>query len=209
MLEKSIHLALRYVADEYSIDFKANTIQEDLEDLVVGLSSLVNNYSPKVVVLIDEYDAPIVNLPKGSDLEHENIKVMKDFFMTLKSLNIYFKLTFSPGVSKFSLSDVFSGANHLKDITIHQSADAMLGYTEVEILTTFSGYIENIKLQWSKYQEKDMTTEEVLTSMRLRYNGYRFNENGPSVYNPWSTFNFLGSVIFNVFLDGKSERISA
>ena len=89
-------------------------------------------------MLIDEYDAPIINLPKGSKLEQENIKVMKDFFMTLKSINNYFKLTFITGDSKFSLSDVFSGANHLKDITIHQSADAMFGYTEEEIVATFS-----------------------------------------------------------------------
>ena len=193
MLEKSIHIALRYIADEYHINLKANTIQEDLEDLVVGLSSIGNDYSPNIVVLIDEYDAPIVNLPKGSEIEQENIKVMKDFFMTLKSLNSYFKLTFITGVSKFILSDVFSGASHLNDLTITKSADAMFGYTQEEIIASFSADIEKVRLQWSKYEGNDITTKEVLTSIQSRYNGYQFHKKGASVYNPWSTLKFLES----------------
>ncbi|WP_114910221.1 AAA family ATPase [Cardinium endosymbiont of Sogatella furcifera] len=66
---------------------------------------------------------PIINLTKGSDLEKANIKVMKDFFMTLKSINKHLKFTFITGVSKFRLSDVFSGANHLDDITISKDAE--------------------------------------------------------------------------------------
>jgi len=151
------------------------------------------NYEPNIVVLIDEYDAPIVNLTKGSDLEQGNIKVMKDFFMTLKSLNECFQFTFITGVSKFSLSDIFSGANHLDDITVDIFADAMFGYTQEEIVRTFSVYLEGISLEWNKGSDKKITKEVVMEHMGHYYNGYRFHEKGASVYNPWSTLKFFKS----------------
>ncbi|TSJ80711.1 MAG: ATP-binding protein [Candidatus Cardinium sp.] len=150
-------------------------------------------YASKIVVLIDEYDVPIVHLTKGSDLEKANIKVMKDFFMTLKSLNDYFQLTFITGVSKFSLSDVFSGANHLDDITISKDADAMFGYTQDEILSTFPFYLESIALEWSQNRDKKITKEVVMERIAHYYNGYRFHEKGAPVYNPWSTLEFFKS----------------
>ncbi|WP_243516978.1 AAA family ATPase, partial [Candidatus Cardinium sp. cBcalN2] len=136
------------------------------------MTQLGNNYASKIVVLIDEYDAPIIHLTKGSDLEKANIKVMKDFFMTLKSLNSYFQLTFITGVSKFSLSDVFSGANHLDDITIDASADAMFGYTQEEITQTFSLNLEGIALEWSKNSDKEITKDMVMKQITHYYNGY-------------------------------------
>jgi len=118
---------------------------------------------------------------------------MKDFFMTLKSLNSYFKFTFITGVSKFSLSDIFSGANHLDDITISKNADAMFGYTQEEILHVFSENIHAIGLEWSKKENKKITDLEVMSRMATCYNGYKFHKDGVSVYNPWSTLKFLNS----------------
>ncbi|WP_342265516.1 AAA family ATPase [Cardinium endosymbiont of Philonthus spinipes] len=202
-LKKSIKSALKKIAWLYGFVIEDQTIKDTLENLVLQLVNLNSasskkeirqcNYESKIVVLIDEYDAPIVHLTKGSDLEQSNIKVMKDFFMTLKSLNKYFQFTFITGVSKFSLSDVFSGANHLKDITIDASADAMFGYTQEEMLTTFSNNLKDIAEKWSEKENKKVTESEVMQRIAAYYNGYRFHQNGLSVYNPWSTLRFLDS----------------
>ncbi|WP_342265381.1 AAA family ATPase [Cardinium endosymbiont of Philonthus spinipes] len=202
-LSASIKMVLKEIAFSYKVKIEDVTVKDALRSLVLQLIHLedtIDNkeniqsvYEPRIVVLIDEYDAPIVHLTKGSDLEKANIKVMKDFFMTLKSLNKHFQFTFITGVSKFSLSDVFSGANHLKDITIDASADAMFGYTQQEILTIFSKKLEDIAEQWSKKENKKITESEVMQRIAAYYNGYRFHQNGLSVYNPWSTLRFLDS----------------
>ncbi|MBX9890578.1 MAG: ATP-binding protein [Amoebophilaceae bacterium] len=188
-LELSIEDMLIEVASLYRLTLRGHLLKTKLANLVTDMTQLGNNYEPKVVILIDQYDSPIVHLTKGSDLEKENIKVMKDFFMTLKSLNEYFQLTFITGVSKFSLSDVFSGANHLKDITIDASADAMFGYTQQEIETIFSKKLEEVAETWS--QHKKTTASDVMGCMATYYNGYKFHERGVSVYNPWPTLKFL------------------
>ncbi|WP_243018177.1 AAA family ATPase [Candidatus Cardinium hertigii] len=202
-LKEAIKRALKKIALLYELEIEDYTVKDTLQDLIMKLmnvkrtsssSKIISyDYESKIVVLIDEYDAPIVNLTKDSDLEKANIKVMKDFFMTLKSLNEHFQLTFITGVSKFSLSDVFSRANHLKDITIDASADAMFGYTEQEIITIFSKNLEDIVNKWSIKENKKITESEVIGEITTYYNGYKFYEDGASVYNPWSTLRFLDS----------------
>ncbi|MGI2299060.1 AAA family ATPase [Candidatus Cardinium hertigii] len=192
-LENSLRSKLDKIARSYGVTIQISDIQDGLENLVEALSKLSNSYECNIVVLIDEYDAPIVNLTKGSDLETANIKVMKDFFMTLKSLNKHFQFTFITGVSKFSLSDVFSGANHLNDITIDASADAMFGYTQQEIKTIFSENLEAIAKKWSEKESKQISDLEVMDRMATYYNGYKFHKDGVSVYNPWSTLKFLNN----------------
>lgn len=192
-LQLSLEDLLIRIASIYQLKLTGHVLTTKLCNLVEDMTKLGNDYASKIVLLIDEYDAPIVHLTKGSDLEQANIKVMKDFFMTLKSLNEYFQLTFITGVSKFSLSDVFSGANHLKDITIDASADAMFGYTQEEIIRTFSKKLKHIAKKWSTKENKKITPSEVMEHIATYYNGYKFYEDGLRIYNPWSTLRFLDS----------------
>ncbi|MGI2299078.1 AAA family ATPase [Candidatus Cardinium hertigii] len=193
LLELSLEDLLTRIASSYKLTLTGQVLKTKVSSLIEDMTKLSGYYASKIVVLIDEYDAPIVNLPKGSDLEKANIKVMKDFFMTLKSLNKHFQFTFITGVSKFSLSDVFSGANHLKDITIDASSDAMFGYTQEEIETIFSENLETIAKKWSEKENKKITESAVMGRIATYYNGYKFYEDGASVYNPWSTLRFLDS----------------
>ncbi|WP_243516906.1 MULTISPECIES: AAA family ATPase [unclassified Candidatus Cardinium] len=193
LLQLSLEDTLTEIALQYKLTLRGHEFKVKISNLMRDMVKVMNDYEPKVIILIDEYDAPIINLTRGSDLEKANIKVMKDFFMSLKSLNNYFQLTFITGVSKFSLSDVFSGANHLKDITIDASADAMFGYTQQEIVTIFSKNLEDIAEKWSKKSNKKITESEVIERIATYYNGYKFYEDGVSVYNPWSTLRFLDS----------------
>ncbi len=82
------------------------------------------------------------------------------------------------------LSSVFSGANHLNDITIDASADAMFGYTQQEIDQVFSKNLVDIAEKWNKKENKKITQSEVMQRIAVFYNGYRFHKDGVSVYNP-------------------------
>ncbi len=190
-LQLSLEDTLTEIASSYGLTLRGHSVKARFSNLVSDMTRLGNGYEPRIVVLIDEYDAPIVNLTKGSELETSNIKVMKDFFMTLKSLNDCFQLTFITGVSKFSLSDVFSGANHLSDLTVDKTAAAMFGYTQQELLEVFSDRIVMVSTTWREELGKPVTQESVIQQIASYYNGYKFYEKGPSVYNPWSTLHFL------------------
>ena len=139
----------------------------------------------KVVVLVDEYDKPIINNLNNLEVAEQNRGLMRDFFGVLKSLDQYLKFTFFTGVSKFSQVSVFSGLNNLTDITMNPKYAGMMGYTEEEIKRDFKEYIEEIA------KEKGQEESGILSQLREWYNGYRFTEEKVSVYNPYSTLRFL------------------
>ncbi|NUO01389.1 MAG: ATP-binding protein [Saprospiraceae bacterium] len=148
----------------------------------------------KVVVLIDEYDAPIVHY-LGMDLEkaYANREILKEFFSVLKNSDDLLELVFLTGVSKFSKVGVFSGLNNLTDLTMHPQYATMMGYTQEELEDNF---VEEID---STAQHMSLTREELLVKMRHWYNGYRFHSEGETVYNPVSVNMFFDQQEFKNF----------
>ena len=138
-----------------------------------------------MVVLIDEYDYPILSALDTPIIAEENRKVLKNFFSVLKSLDGYMRAIFVTGVTKFSKTSIFSGLNNLNDLTMDKAAATLLGYTEEEIIHFFSPYIEIIA------QERNQTFENILQEMKYWYNGYRFSAKEIKVYNPYSVLNYL------------------
>jgi hypothetical protein len=137
----------------------------------------------KVVVLVDEYDKPMLHsLEKGK--EHEEIKTeLKVFYSVLKSQDQYLRFVFFAGVTKFSKISVFSDLNQLNDIGMTDEYAAVCGITEPELL-------ENFKPELASLAEKHAWTfEKTLAEMRKNYNGYRFSKQGKKVYNPFSVLN--------------------
>jgi hypothetical protein len=140
----------------------------------------------KVVVLIDEYDAPIVHyLGKEIQQAYDNRELLKGFYTVLKDLDPYLEFVFITGVSKFSKVGVFSGLNNLTDLTMHPQYATMLGYTQEELEQNF---VEELAAAGQKLQ---LTPEELLHKLRWWYNGYRFEEDAQTVYNPVSINNFF------------------
>ena len=135
-----------------------------------------------VVVLIDEYDYPILRALDTPAIAEENRNILKDFFSVLKSSNAYLRAIFMTGVTKFSKT---SGLNNLNDLTMDGTAATLLGYTEEEIIEFFSPYIENIA------QERQQSFEDILQEIKYYYNGYRFSEEESRVYNPYSITHHL------------------
>jgi len=133
-----------------------------------------------VVVLIDEYDKPI--LDKITDLPEARAlrEVLKNFYTILKGMDEYIKFVLLTGVTKFSKASVFSGLNNLNDISMDPRAAALLGYTDQEIDTYLNDYIEAFA------QGARKSVSEIREDLRHWYNGYRFSESQVKVYNPFS-----------------------
>jgi Predicted AAA-ATPase/PD-(D/E)XK nuclease superfamily len=148
----------------------------------------------KVVVLIDEYDAPIINY-LGKDLAKavKNRDILREFYTVLKDLDAYIELVFLTGVSKFSKVGIFSGLNNLRDLTMDAQYATMLGYTQEELESNF---VEEIELAAEKLK---LSKAELLEQMRFWYNGYRFHSDAASVYNPVSSNLFFEQKEFQNF----------
>ena len=175
-----LSLELNRICQLNKISIEGHSLQFQLKVLIEALAK-----KNKVVVLVDEYDKPIINNLNSLEVAKQNRKLMGDLFGALKSLDKYLKFTFFTGVSKFSQVSIFSGLNNLTDITMNPKYAGMMGYTEEEIKRDFKEYIEEIA------KEKGQEESGILSQLREWYNGYRFTEEKVSVYNPYSTLRFL------------------
>ena len=186
-LETALKVRLEIIANEHGISIITSDVQVALDTLVVGLS---NKHKSKVVVLIDEYDKPIIDRLDNFDIAQKNRDLLKGFYGTLKGLDTQLRFTFTTGVSKFSQVSLFSGPNNLTDITMDPKYAGMMGYTEEELKESFQGYIHDIAKERSE-QGSSITEEAIIDEIRSWYNGYRFSESEVSVYNPFSTLKFM------------------
>jgi hypothetical protein len=180
-LKTSLSWAVTHIAKSFGIDvsdapFAGEKIQVLVEELYKR---------NKVVILIDEYDYPIINSILHIETVKANRDVLRQFFSTIKSLDEYLGAFFLTGVSKFSKTSIFSGLNNLNDITMDPIASVLLGYTREEILHAFSEHINTIA------QEMGKSSQEVLQGITEWYNGYRFSEKEQLVYNPFSVLYLL------------------
>lgn len=182
-LKAALKARLEMIAGEHGVVVNTTDIQLALDTLVNGLS---NKYESKVVVLIDEYDKPIIDRLEDLSIAKENRDILKGFFGTLKGLDGQLRFTFVTGISKFSQVSLFSALNNLKDITMDPKYAGMLGYTEEEVKKHFSLHIQAIKKE-----RQNLSEEEILDEVRNWYNGYRFSKSAVCVYNPFSTLNYM------------------
>ncbi len=133
----------------------------------------------KVVILVDEYDKPLLG-HLGKPTAEEIQRVLKNFYAVIKTTEPQQRFVLLTGVSKFSKVSVFSDLNNLTDLTMRRSTATLLGYTQNELESCFSDYIAAFADEWGK------SYEETIEELRVWYNGYRFEENAETVYNPVS-----------------------
>jgi len=139
----------------------------------------------QVVVLVDEYDKPLL-LTLEEDFEELNDdyrRILKGFFSVLKSSDPYLRFVFITGVSRFSKISLFSDLNNLNDISSHRDFSAICGITEEELKTSFQPEIEALAAS------EQLTYDKTLANLKQKYDGYLFVEKGVHVYNPFSLLN--------------------
>lgn len=190
-------IGLKEVLEEVARSWKISIIGSSPQAL---LRSLVKELSKqnRVVVLVDEYDKPIIDRLNDLDVAKENRDVLSSFFGVLKSLDAQLRFSFITGVSKFSHVSIFSGGNNLTDLTMKPEYAGILGFTEKELKEHFSEHIQSIAQKRSQLQVS-VTEKEILDEMRTWYNGYRFSQKKTYVYNPLSTLNFLNDGVSKAY----------
>ena len=150
----------------------------EIEDVTSCFIELIDKAKDKhgqnVVILIDEYDKPILDNITEPEIAMQMRDGLKNFYSVIKGQDGNIKFVFLTGVSKFSKVSIFSGLNNLKDITIDRKYSSICGYTEGELITSFEEHI----------RDKD------IGQIRHWYNGYSWTGD-ERVYNPFSILNYL------------------
>lgn len=200
--ESYINNAIIDFAKEY--DVKLNKEDDTSTNLKLALKEVSKKTDKGVVVLVDEYDAPITKL-LNLCLEFERVgdmdkyryycsilievqQAMKDFYTTLKDVPEYLHFVYITGVTRFAKTGVFSGMNNPDDLSDNPNYNNAWGFTYSEILSNFSEYIDN------GINSTKLERDEYLNKLKNQYDGYRFSLDGrkeETVYNPISICKFF------------------
>jgi len=186
-LEKELKATIVETGRGYRYKYnKEYTINRNFELL---LERIYEERKKQVVILIDEYDKPILDNIEKREKVGRIREVLKGFYTTLKGLDRYIKFVLVTGVSKFAKVSLFSGLNQLKDISLNEIYGNICGYTQQELEIYFKDYL------------KDLNLEEI----KEWYNGYNFL--GEKVYNPFDILLYLDSKKFKNYWyeTGKTE----
>jgi hypothetical protein len=199
--KKSLNRKLYKIAKAYKVQDKVhveiNEACEDYLEEVFDLLTQLDNYEPTPIVLIDEYDTPLISCEK--EQYEKVISLLGSLFKVLKSRQKDAKFIFITGVTKFHLSGLTSGANSANDISLQEDYAEMLGYTEEDIEKIFfkgnqayiHAVITNLKENWDK--EASYTAQQLKQELKGYYNGYCFSRNKgiKRMYNPDSILKFF------------------
>ena len=168
--------------------------KQDANDRLHDLILEANRQTGKqVVVLIDEYDAPLLDVSHQDSLLHEMRQIMRNFYSPLKDCDSYLRFVFITGITKFSQLSIFSELNNLKNISMNPRFAAICGITEEEMLTQMSDYIDEFA------GNKGKSREEIIKSLKRQYDGYHFAWPSPDIYNPFSLLNSVQDCMFKSY----------
>lgn len=145
----------------------------------------------EVVVLIDEYDAPMHDSMKSPDLQEQIRNAMRNLFSPLKGEERHLRFVFLTGISKFSQLSIFSELNNITNISMLDKYSDICGISRNELVSIFKADIRELA------NENEMTYDEALSELQHHYDGYHFSGRGEDVYNPYSLFNTLASNEFD------------
>ena len=168
-----------------NIDSPANLLKKTLDT------------ESEVVLLVDEYDAPLTAVLNDSNEFEDRRKILSNFYLTVKSCDGKFRFIFITGVTYYSHTSIFSAFNNLKDLTLDLRYGALLGYTSEELELYFGEYIDNaVEVLNKKFHTERYTHDLVVSELKRNYDGYSFDEEALNhVYNPWSIVNFFDAPV--------------
>lgn len=177
MLEGVLDNLFREWEKEYGVEEKAENFSSRFRNIIKAAHEKTGR---QVVVLVDEYDKPLVgNLNKDDNFEHYRSK-LASLYSNFKSSAEHIRLVFLTGVSRFSKLSVFSDLNNLNDITFSNDFADICGITEKELLENFQAGITRLA------ENRRTSYEGACSLLKKNYDGYRFAPEGSDIYNPWS-----------------------
>ena len=186
-LEKAILYELKELSMLHKITFSTDGFDLQFRELIQKL----HEKHGKVVILVDEYDKPIIDyLEKGKfEQAKENQNIMKTFYSVLKDAEEYLQFLFISGVSKFSKVSIFSDLNHLSDLTLNQNYATIVGYTQAELEANFGDYIDFTTEKLAIYRD------DLLAKIKEWYDGFSW-DGKQLLYNPFGVLNFFNNQAF-------------
>lgn len=189
-LTGQLNLFLSRWEEEYGKNEAEKTAAERLQGI---LMRAYRQTGKPVVVLIDEYDAPLLDSNSDVALQQQLRTEMRKFFSPLKGLGQYLRFLFITGISKFSQMSIFSELNNLQNISMRDDFSALCGITENELLTVLKPDIERMA------QANGETYEEARAHLKRQYDGYHFSKQCEDIYNPFSLFNAFNAKEYKNF----------
>ncbi|MCL2805331.1 MAG: ATP-binding protein [Treponema sp.] len=175
-LNSALNNTLNNIARSFNLELRGNYSSEFFSNLIIDLN---NKYKEKAVVIIDEYDKPLLDTMLDVSL-HKNIRdELKGFYSILKPFGKYLRFVFLTGITKFSHVSLFSDLNNLDDLTLDPLYADICGITQEELEANFEPEIQSI------LNDTSMERDDYLNELRRFYNGYRFSKNPLKVYNPF------------------------
>lgn len=171
---------------EYNIDKENDDLSVRFRNVITRTAQQAE--TKKVVVLVDEYDKPLLEAIGKPELQEEYRQTLKAFYANIKSCDEHIRFAFLTGVTKFSHLTIFSGLNNLKDISLDKYYTDICGITLPEIESTFAEGVKQLA------QSHSVTYEEMIQQLKLKYDGYHFSsDTSTDIYNPFSLLNALDS----------------
>jgi len=166
------------------------TINQRMEGLIQHAHSQTGQ---QVVVLIDEYDAPLLDVLNDDKALEANRQVMRNFYSPLKANDEHLRFVFITGITKFSQLSIFSELNNLQNISMMPEYAGICGITSEELQTQFSDDLDDFGSRMA------ISREEAVTKLKEHYDGYHFSHKSPDIYNPFSLIKALDAAEFDSY----------
>ena len=176
-LERFLGGRLAFEERKYGIDNPATDINDRFTNLIVAAYEKTGR---QAVVLIDEYDAPLLDVVHEDELLPQLRQVMRNFYSPLKACDPYLRFVFLTGITKFSQMSIFSELNNLTNISMDAEYAGICGITEEELTAQLADYVDAIA------ESQGKTHDEVLQQLKQNYDGYHFSWPSPDIFNPFS-----------------------
>ena len=179
---------LLYILDDYAKQYGKDPAEKTPGALLEGIIKRATAQTGlQVVVIIDEYDAPLLEVLHEEDTLEAKRRVMQEFYQPLKANERFVKFCFITGITKFSQLSIFSTINNLMNVTMDPRYSAICGITERELTTLMREDIEMLAMHYG------VTADIMHEKLKLQYDGYHFSEDSLEVYNPFSLLKAFAS----------------
>jgi hypothetical protein len=171
------------------------TIEQKDVSIAFGamIKSLYHKTNSQIVLLIDEYDKPLIDTINKTSLQEELRNILHGFYANIKANDEYIRFAILTGVSHFSKLSIFSGLNNLQDISLSKKYFDICGISEKELEPNFEPYIRRLATQ------TNLSYADCVKKLKQYYDGYHFAENTMGIYNPFSLTNAFAQDKFGTY----------
>ena len=190
VLENCLDMSLAAMEKRYGSEGIAKTLPGRFKAVI---ERAYEQTQKQVVILIDEYDKPLLLTLQDPELNEANRSLLRAFYEVLKHCDRYIRFAFLTGITKFSKTNLFSGANNLMDISLLDNYAAICGFTEQELTDNLMPEIERLA------EAQKSTVAKTRATLKKKYDGYSFSKRGERVYNPFSLIKVLANSEYDYY----------